>query len=145
VAEETFNKIKKGAKQTGRGVTDTSEGTIETAEGILGGIKETAESVFEGAKDTVEGTKVGIEKTADAFEDTSKQASHARTYKSRRKRKTTPKRKTTRKGTKSWRYSFARVTALKRDDDSEIASKGQTGTDSAEAREKYRKQGMTEI
>ena len=47
MTEDSFNKIKKGAKQTGRGVTDTSEGTIETAEGILGGIKETAESVFD--------------------------------------------------------------------------------------------------
>ena len=39
MAEDSFNKIKKGAKQTGRGVTDTSEGTIETAEGILGELK----------------------------------------------------------------------------------------------------------
>jgi hypothetical protein len=35
-------------------------------------------------------------------------------------------------------------TAVKRDDDTEIASDGKTGTDSPEAREKYRKQGMTE-
>jgi hypothetical protein len=35
-------------------------------------------------------------------------------------------------------------TAVKRDEDTEIASDGQTGTNSPEAREKYRKQGMTE-
>ena len=35
-------------------------------------------------------------------------------------------------------------TAVTRDEDTEIASQGQTGTDSPEAREKYRKQGMTE-
>jgi hypothetical protein len=35
-------------------------------------------------------------------------------------------------------------TAVKRDDDAEIASEGQAGTDSPGAREKYRQQGMTE-
>jgi hypothetical protein len=35
-------------------------------------------------------------------------------------------------------------TAVTRDEDTEIASQGQTGSDSPEAREKYRKQGMTE-
>ncbi len=35
-------------------------------------------------------------------------------------------------------------TAVTRDEDTEIASQAQTGTDSPEAREKYRQQGMTE-
>jgi hypothetical protein len=35
-------------------------------------------------------------------------------------------------------------TAVTRDEDTEIASQDQTGTDSPEAREKYRQQGMTE-
>ena len=35
-------------------------------------------------------------------------------------------------------------TAVKRDQDTEIAERGQTGTDSPEAREKYKKSGMTE-
>jgi len=35
-------------------------------------------------------------------------------------------------------------TALKRDQDTEIAEGGQTGTDSPEAREKYKKSGMTD-
>jgi hypothetical protein len=35
-------------------------------------------------------------------------------------------------------------TAVKRDQDTEIAEGGQTGTDSPEAREKYKKSGMTE-
>ncbi|MGE5684973.1 MAG: hypothetical protein ACM3ZS_07500 [Nitrososphaerota archaeon] len=35
-------------------------------------------------------------------------------------------------------------TEVIRDEDTEIASQGRTGTDSPEAREKYRKQGMTE-
>jgi hypothetical protein len=35
--------------------------------------------------------------------------------------------------------------AVNRDQDTEIAEEGQTGTDSAEAKEKYRKKGMTEV
>jgi hypothetical protein len=35
-------------------------------------------------------------------------------------------------------------TAVQRDDDTEFANEGRTGTDSPEARETYRKQGMTE-
>ena len=35
-------------------------------------------------------------------------------------------------------------TAVTRDDDAEFASEGEMGTDSPEAREKYRQQGMTE-
>jgi hypothetical protein len=35
-------------------------------------------------------------------------------------------------------------TAVKRDQDTEIAKRGQTGTDSPEAREKYKKSGMTD-
>jgi hypothetical protein len=35
-------------------------------------------------------------------------------------------------------------TAVKRDQDTEIAEEGKTGTDSPEAREKYKKSGMTD-
>jgi len=35
-------------------------------------------------------------------------------------------------------------TAVKRDQDAEIAEEGQTGKDSTEARKKYKKNGMTE-
>jgi hypothetical protein len=35
-------------------------------------------------------------------------------------------------------------TAVTRDDDTEFASEGEMGTDSPEASEKYRQQGMTE-
>jgi hypothetical protein len=35
-------------------------------------------------------------------------------------------------------------TAVKRDEDNEFTSEGEMGTDSPEAREKYRQQGMTE-
>jgi hypothetical protein len=83
VAEDSFKKIKKGAKETGQGLEDTSEGAMDTAEGVMGGIKETAEGVMG-----------GIKETADVFDDATKQATHADTYESTRKGKST------RKGTK---------------------------------------------
>ena len=36
-------------------------------------------------------------------------------------------------------------TAVERNQDNEISGEGQTGTDSPEAQEKYRKKGMTEV
>jgi len=78
VAEDSFEKIKKGAKETGKGVEDASEAALDTAEGV----KDTAEGVIEGIKDTVEGVKEGVEGTADVFEDTAKEVTDADTYKS---------------------------------------------------------------
>jgi methyl-accepting chemotaxis protein len=74
--EDSFEKIKKGAKETGEGVEDTSEGAIKTAEGV----KDAAEGVIEGVKDTAEGVKEGVEETADVFEDTAKEVTDADTY-----------------------------------------------------------------
>jgi hypothetical protein len=60
VAEDSYNKMKKGAKETGQGVEDTTDAAIDTAEGVvdasegfIGGVTETAEGVIEGVKDTV--------------------------------------------------------------------------------------------
>ena len=78
MAEDSFEKIKKGAKETGKGVEDASEAALDTAEGV----KDTAEGVIEGVKDTVEGVKEGVEGTADVFEDTAKEVTDADTYKS---------------------------------------------------------------
>ena len=78
MSEDSFEKIKKGAKETGKGVEDASEAALDTAEGV----KDTAEGVIEGIKDTVEGVKEGVEGTADVFEDTAKEVTDADTYKS---------------------------------------------------------------
>ena len=94
MAEDSFKKIKKGAKETGQVLEDTSEGAMDTAEGVMEGIKETAEGVMGGIKDTVVGAKEGVEETADVFDDATKQTTHADTYESTRKGKST------RKGTK---------------------------------------------
>ena len=76
--EDSFEKIKKGAKETGQGVEDASEAALDTAEGV----KDTAEGVIEGVKDTAEGVKEGVEGTADVFEDTAKELTDADTYQS---------------------------------------------------------------
>ena len=77
MADDSFEKIKKGAKETGKGVEDTSEAVLNTAEGV----KDTAEGVIEGVKDTVEGVKEGVDKTADAFEETADEVAESDTYK----------------------------------------------------------------
>ena len=76
--ENSFEKIKKGAKETGQGVEDASEAALDTAEGV----KDSAEGVIEGVKDTAEGVKEGVEGTADVFEDTAKELTDADTYQS---------------------------------------------------------------
>ena len=153
MAEDSFEKIKKGAKETGQGVKDTSEGAIETAEGVkdtaegvIEGVKDTVEGVIEGVKDTAEGVKEGVEETADVFDDTAKQARHADTYTSSYKEG--EKREYNKAGGKEPMNPEDIVshepTAVKRDQDAEITTEGETGADSTEAREKFRKKGMTE-
>jgi methyl-accepting chemotaxis protein len=85
--EDSFEKIKKGAKETGQGLEDTTESAIDiaegvkdTTEGVIVGVKDTAEGVIEGVKDTAEVVEEGIEETADVFEDTAKEATDADTY-----------------------------------------------------------------
>jgi methyl-accepting chemotaxis protein len=86
--EDSFEKIKKGAKETGHGVEDTSEAVLNTAEGVkdaaegvVEGVKETAEGVVEGVKDTVQGVKEGVEETADVFEESADKVTESDTYK----------------------------------------------------------------
>ena len=75
--ENSFEKIKKGAKETGQGVEDTSEAVLDTAEGV----KDAAEGVVEGVKDTVQGVKEGVEETADVFEESADKVTESDTYK----------------------------------------------------------------
>ena len=86
--EDSFEKIKKGAKETRQGVEDTSEAVLDTAEGVkdaaegvVEGVKETAEGVVEGVKDTVQGVKEGVEETADVFEESTDKVTESDTYK----------------------------------------------------------------
>jgi len=153
MSEDSFEKIKKGAKETGKGVEDTSEGAIETAEGV----KDTVEGVVEGVKDTVEGVKEGVEETADVFEDTAEgvkegveetaeKVTESDTYSTSDEE--TEKRDYNEAGGKEPMnpedIGAHEPTAVKRNQDTEIAGEGETGADRPEAREKFRKKGMTE-
>jgi len=77
--EDSFEKVKKGLKETGEGLKDTGKG-------LKDGVEETAEAVKEGVEDTVEvvadtteDVKEGVEDTADVFEDTAKEVTDADT------------------------------------------------------------------
>lgn len=135
VAVDSFEKIKKGAKETGKGVEDTSEGAIETAEGV----KDAAEGVVEGVKDAAEGVKEEVEETTEKVTEsdtysTSDEETEKRDYKEAGgKEPMNPE-----------DIAAHEPTVVKRDQDTEIAGEGETGTDSPEAREKFRKKGMTE-
>jgi hypothetical protein len=74
VAEDSFIKMKKGSKESGRGAIETAEGLKDASEGFIGGVTETAEGVIEGVRNTSKFVKEGIEGTADAFEKTAKGA-----------------------------------------------------------------------
>lgn len=135
VAVDSFEKIKKGAKETGKGVEDTSEGAIETAEGV----KDAAEGVVEGVKDAAEGVKEEVEETTEKVTEsdtysTSDEETEKGDYKEAGgKEPMNPE-----------DIAAHEPTVVKRDQDTEIAGEGETGTDSPEAREKFRKKGMTE-
>src|SRR5688500_12991640 len=121
-SEDSFDKVKKGLK--------------ETAEGVKEGVEETAEGIKEGVEETAEGIKEGVEETARESTD-----SYTKLYEK------TENREYNKAGGNEpmnpENIASYEPTAVKRDQDTEI-TEGQTGTDSAEAKEKYRKKGMTE-
>ena len=98
------------------------------------GIKEIAGGVKEGAEETAEGAKEGVEKVTDSDTYTgSDEERRNRDYnEAGGKEPMNPE-----------DIASHEPTAVKRDQDTEIAG-GQTGTDSPEAREKYKKRGMTD-
>jgi hypothetical protein len=128
MTEDSFEKVKKGLKETAEGVKETAEGAAE-------GLVETAEGVKETAEDAAEGVKETGEKVTDS--DTYLGSD-----------KDTEKRDYNEAGGKEPMnpedIAAHEPTAVKRDQDTEIAGEGETGADSPEAREKFRKKGMTE-
>ena len=80
MSDETFEKMKKGAKESGQGAIETAEGLKDAAEGFVEGVKETAESVVEGVKDTTNVVKEGIDETADVVEETADEVKESDTY-----------------------------------------------------------------
>ena len=136
----------KGVKDTAKGVHETAGGVNETAEGVIEGVKDTAERVIKGVKDTVKGAKEGVEETAEGVKDTAEEVVDADTHTgSADERKN---REYSESGSKEPMnpedIAEHEPTAVKRDQGTDIADEGQTGTDSPEAREKFKKSGMTD-
>ncbi|HZO10600.1 MAG TPA: hypothetical protein VFB48_00650 [Nitrososphaeraceae archaeon] len=159
MAADSFEKAKKGIKDTAKGVKDTAkgvedtaggvhetaggvnetaEGVNETAEGVIEGIQDTAERVIAGVKDTVKGVKEGVKDTAEVVD--------ADTYTGSDDER--ENREYNESGSKepmnTEDIAEHEPTAVKRDQGTDIADEGQTGTDSPEAREKFKKSGMTD-
>jgi hypothetical protein len=137
----------KGVEDTAAGVHETAKGVNETAEGVIEGVKDTAEGVIEGVKDTVKGVKEGVEETAEDVKDTAEEVVDADTYTGSDKEKEVNREYNKAGGKEPMNpedIGGHEPTAVKRDQDTEIAEGGQTGTDTPEAREKYKKSGMTD-
>jgi gas vesicle protein len=148
-AKKGMKDTAKGLKDTAKGVEDTAGGVHETAGGVIEGIQDTAERVIEGVKDTVkgvkEGVKEGVEETAEGVKDTAEEVD-ADTYtgsdderENREYNESGSKEPMNPEG-----IAEHEPTAVKRDQGTDIADEGQTGTDSPEAREKFKKSGMTD-
>jgi len=98
------------------------------------GFKETAEGVKQGITDTAEGVKNTAEKATDSDTYTDNEDVANRQYnESAGKEPMNPE-----------DIASHEPSAVRRDQDTEITEEGQTGTDTPEAQEKYRKKGMTE-
>ena len=152
MAADSFEKAKKGIKDTAKGVKDTAKGVEdtaggvhetaggvnETAEGVIEGIQDTAERVIAGVKDTVKGVKEGVKDTAEVVD--------ADTYTGSDDER--ENREYNESGSKepmnTEDIAEHEPTAVKRDQGTDIADEGQTGTYSPEAREKFKKSGMTD-
>ena len=156
---DSFEKAKKGMRDTAKGVKDTVKGVEattegvheaaggvnETAEGVIEGVKDTAERVIKGVKDTVKGAKEGVEETAEGVKDTAEEVVGADTHTGSDDER--ENREYNESGSKEPMnpedIAEHEPTAVKRDQGTYIADEGQTGTDSPEASEKFKKSGMT--
>jgi hypothetical protein len=142
VTADSFEKAKKGMRDTAKGVKDTAKGVKDTAEGVhetAGGVNETAEGVIEGVKDTAERVIKGVKDTAkdvvdpDTYTGSDKEREKSDYNEAGGKEPMNPE-----------DIAEHEPTAVKRDQGTDIANEGQTGTDSPEAREKFKKSGMTD-
>lgn len=157
---DSFEKAKKGMRDTAKGIKDTVKGVEDTAEGVHGtaggvnetaegvieGVKDTAERVIKGVKDTVKGAKEGVGETAEGVKDTAEEVVDTDTHSGSDDER--ENREYNESGSKEPMnpedIAEHEPTAVKRDLGTDIADEGQTGTDSPEAREKFKKSGITE-
>jgi hypothetical protein len=104
------------------------------------------EKIKKGFKETGEGVKEGLEDTAEGVKDTAEKITDSDTYtgSDEEKKNREYNQAGGKEPMKPEDIAAHEPTAVKRDQDTEIAEGGQTGTDSPQAQEKYRKKGMTE-
>lgn len=97
-------------------------------------------------EDTFEKVKKGIKDTAEGVKDTAKDVVDPDTYTGSDDNKENREYNETggKEPMNPEDIASHEPTAVKRAQDTDIAEGGQTGTDSPEAREKYKKSGMTE-
>ena len=135
MSEDSFKKVKKGLVETAGGLKDTVEGVAEGIVDTTQGVKETAEDVAEGVEGTAEDVKEGAEKVTDSdtYSGSDKEKENRDYNESEGKEPMNPE-----------DIAAHEPTAIKRNQDTGIAEEGGTAADSPEAREKFRKKGMTE-
>ncbi|TLX88191.1 MAG: hypothetical protein E6L04_01325 [Thaumarchaeota archaeon] len=97
--------------------------------------------------DTFEKIKKGVKDTAEKITDSAEKVADPDTYTGSDEEKGVNREYNEAGGKEPMKpedIAGHEPTAVKRDQDTEIAEGGQTGTDSPEAREKYKKSGMTD-
>jgi hypothetical protein len=97
--------------------------------------------------DTFEKIKKGVKDTAEKVTDSAEKVADPDTYTGSDQEKESNREYNEAGGKEPMKpedIAGHEPTAVKRDQDTEIAEGGQTGTDSPEAREKYKKSGMTD-
>ena len=97
--------------------------------------------------DTFEKIKKGVKDTAEKVTDSAEKVADPDTYTGSEEEKEIKREYNEAGGKEPMNpedVAGHEPTAVKRDQDTEIAERGQTGTDSPEAREKYKKSGMTD-
>lgn len=114
--KEPLDKVKKGLKE------------------VVGGTAGVVEGTAQGIKEAVEDTKEEVDETANEKDSKSYEGADNRQYENAGGKDPMDPDDITKH----------EPTAVKRDQDTEITEEGQTGTDSSEAQDKYRKKGMTE-
>jgi hypothetical protein len=97
-------------------------------------------------EDTFEKIKKGFKKTAEKVTDSAEKVTDPDTYTGSDKERENREYKEAggKEPMNPEDIAEHEPAAVKRDQDTDIAEDGQTGTDSPEAREKYKKSGMTE-
>ena len=128
-SESSFDKVKKGFKKVIGGSAEVVEGT---AQGIKHAVEDTKEGAGKTAKDVKEKTREAAD--TDTYVNSSEQTQNRDYNKAGGNEPMNPE-----------DIASHEPTSVKRDQYTGIAEEEETGTDTAEANEKFKKKGMTEV